>query len=107
MHNDIVCRLSVNSICELREKTLDSITRAKVNKMLIMQSIFKEFPVDQLLYPPGEEPLSDFKLNVNQYKDRINLNLSANTPNINKEMNSYMAGRILHIQKSAIGKYSL
>lgn len=103
MHNDIVCRLSVNSICELREKILDSISRSKVNKMLIMQSVFKEFPIEQLLYPSGEEPLSDFKLNVNQYTDKIKLNFSSSTTNIGKEINSYMAGRILHIQKSALG----
>lgn len=57
----------------LRNEVLDAISRAKVNKMYIMQAIFKEFASDDLMYPPGAEPESEFKKGVTAFKVLIYL----------------------------------
>ena len=47
---------------------LDCICRARVNKIYVMQSLFRNFEVDDLMYPQGQEPLSEFKTNVDIFK---------------------------------------
>lgn len=71
LSNDIVPRLNFTSICVLRNEILDAICRAKVSKMLVMQAIFREFDNDELMYPPGEEPDSEFKRSIVKYKVRL------------------------------------
>ncbi len=66
--NDVVPRLNFFSICALRNEVLDAISRAKVNKMLIMQALFRDFDSEDLMHPAGEEPDSDFKRSIVKFK---------------------------------------
>ena len=68
MANDLVCRLSFKSLCRLRNDVLDAISRARVNKMLIMQAIFRDFESDDLMHPSGQEPDSPFKRGIAEFK---------------------------------------
>ena len=68
MGNDLVPRLGFRSLCRLRNDVLDAISRARVNKMLIMQAIFKYFNSEDLMYPPGQEPDTPFKRSINDFK---------------------------------------
>ena len=43
IQNDMVSRLSLPKLCKLRHDVLEAISRAKVNKMLIMQALFRDF----------------------------------------------------------------
>lgn len=47
---------------------LDCISRARVNKIYVMQSLFRNFDVDDLMFPQGQEPLSEFKKSVDIFK---------------------------------------
>ena len=73
--NDLVCRLSFRSLCRLRNDVLDAISRARVNKMMIMQAIFKEFDAQDLMYPPGQEPDAPFKRSIAEFKVRHTISL--------------------------------
>jgi len=94
--NDMFCRLSVDGLNILREKVLDVIARAKVNKMVIMQALFKEYVhhMDDLLYTPGSEPDSDFRRSIQEYSVKIRNNLQNHhcTP-------LYIPGRVIHLAK--------
>lgn len=48
--------------------SLPHAARAKVHKLTIIQSLFKNVEEDDVLYRPGEEPDSDFKRCVDVYK---------------------------------------
>eukprot|EP00596_Hydrurales_sp_CCMP1899_P002727 CAMPEP_0119053576 /NCGR_PEP_ID=MMETSP1177-20130426/74512_1 /TAXON_ID=2985 /ORGANISM="Ochromonas sp, Strain CCMP1899" /LENGTH=278 /DNA_ID=CAMNT_0007033563 /DNA_START=1535 /DNA_END=2371 /DNA_ORIENTATION=- len=93
---DWVPRSTPQTINIFREQILDSIARAKVNKMTIIQSLFKNVEEDDLLYRSGEEPDSAFKRCVDQYKatmhDRIHV------PDNLKPL--YFPGRAIHMIKS-------
>ena len=56
LNSDLVCRLSLHSLLTIREQVLDAISRAKVSKMKIMQGMFTQLNVDELMYPPGQAP---------------------------------------------------
>jgi hypothetical protein len=73
-HNDMIPLLSLRSVSKLRCEILDSITRAKVNKMVIMQGLFREYvaQVDDLLYSSGQEPVSEFSRSVHAFNVRYN-----------------------------------
>jgi hypothetical protein len=73
--NDLICRLSFPSLCQLRNEILDSICRAKVNKFYIMRAMFKDFHPNDLMYEEGEEPDSVFKMSVEEYQVCIFLDL--------------------------------
>lgn len=68
MGNDLVCRLSFRTLCRLRNDVLDAISRARVNKMMIMQALFKELDSADLMYPAGQEPDSPFKRSIAEFK---------------------------------------
>ena len=71
--------LSLRAVSKLRCEILDSISRAKVNKMVIMQGLFREYvaQVDDLLYPSGQEPASEFSRSVHAFNvKRYNLSIS-------------------------------
>lgn len=95
LDNDLICRLSVARLASLRNDVLDSIARAKVNKMTIMQALFKDFHVDDFLYRKGHEPDSAFKRNVDVFMDRVNRQLPIYT-----KVDLYIPGRIIHIIKT-------
>lgn len=68
MGNDLVSRLNYHSVSKLRNDVLDAISRARVNKMFIMQAIFKEFHPNDLMFPSGKEPESQFKKEISKFK---------------------------------------
>jgi predicted lipase len=59
--NDMVCRMSFRSICQLRDSVLDCICRAKKSKTAILRSAINNLQKEDLLYEPGEEPPSELK----------------------------------------------
>lgn len=68
--NDLVCRLNYHALFRLRNNILDSIARARVNKMVILKAVFRDVDPLDLLYPPGQEPESEFKQSVEKFKVR-------------------------------------
>ncbi len=68
LSNDLVPRVSFQSICRLRNDVLDAICRAKTSKAHIMQAVFRDFEVDDLLYAPGSEPDSELRRSITHYQ---------------------------------------
>lgn len=66
--NDMVCRMNFKNVCSLRSDVLHAISRSKVNKMYVMQSIFKDFAPEDLMYAKGEEPESEFKASIRKFE---------------------------------------
>lgn len=66
--NDLVCRLNFQSLCQLRNDVLDAIARARVNKMLVMKAMFRNMTPDDLMYPPGQEPDTEFSRSVKNFQ---------------------------------------
>lgn len=67
--NDLVCRLNFHSLVKLRNDVLDAISRAKVNKMVIMRTIFlKDIRPDDLMFEEGQEPDTPFKASLEVFK---------------------------------------
>eukprot|EP00602_Paraphysomonas_sp_CaronLab_P003137 CAMPEP_0185038922 /NCGR_PEP_ID=MMETSP1103-20130426/35176_1 /TAXON_ID=36769 /ORGANISM="Paraphysomonas bandaiensis, Strain Caron Lab Isolate" /LENGTH=848 /DNA_ID=CAMNT_0027577587 /DNA_START=193 /DNA_END=2739 /DNA_ORIENTATION=- len=98
--HDLVASLSISSLAVMREQVLDAIVRCRVNKMVIMQTMmFKDHidSLDELMYPPGEEPTSHFSIMVEQYKKHMRKRLAS----VVKERLTH-PGRIIHLRK--IGK---
>lgn len=91
--NDLVPRLNFRSLCRLRNDVLDAISRARVNKMMIMQAIFKEFDAQDLMYPPGQEPDSPFKRSIGRFKDLIWKRLHEQSVELG------LPGKIIHFAK--------
>lgn len=91
--NDLVCRLNFRSLCKLRNDVLDAISRARVNKMMIMQAIFKEFSAEDLMYPPGQEPDSPFKRGIEKFKGLISTRLQEQSVELG------LPGKIIHFAK--------
>ena len=79
--NDLVCRLSYSSLHKLRNDVLNAISRAKVNKMVVIKAVFDDVDVEELMHPVNEEPDSEFKQHLLKYKvGRILLPLFTCTP---------------------------
>lgn len=91
--NDLVCRLNFRSLCKLRNDVLDAISRARVNKMMIMQAIFKEFNSEDLMYPVGQEPDSPFKRGIEKFKGLISTRLQEQSVELG------LPGKIIHFAK--------
>ncbi len=91
--NDLVCRLNFRSLCKLRNDVLDAISRARVNKMMIMQAIFKEFNSEDLMYPAGQEPDSPFKRGIEKFKGLISKRLQEQSVELG------LPGKIIHFAK--------
>jgi len=104
MGNDLVCRLSFPSLCKLRNDVLDAISRARVNKMMIMQAIFKELDSADLMYPPGEEPDTPFKQNIAKFKQLIDARLHAKAQQLSQggveATELSIPGRLVHFCKA-------
>jgi hypothetical protein len=96
--NDLVCRLSFRSLCRLRNDVLDAISRARVNKMMIMQALFKDFDAADLMYPPGQEPDTPFKRSISEFKELMRVRLEA------QQIPLCLPGRIIHLAKSSKSK---
>lgn len=95
--NDLVSRLSYRALSKLRNDVLDAISRARVNKMMIMQAIFKKFDASDLMYPPGEEPDTPFKRSITEFKALMQQRLEK------QQIHLYMPGRIIHLDKVTKG----
>jgi hypothetical protein len=94
MNNDLVCRLSFPSLCQLRNSVLDAISRARVNKMMIMHAIFKDLDSEDLMYPAGQEPDSAFKRGITVFKALMEKRLAM------LQVELSLPGRIVHFKKS-------
>ncbi len=67
--NDLVCRLNFHSLVKLRNDVLGAISRAKVNKMMIMRTIFlQDIRPEDLMHIEGEEPDTPFKSSLQTFK---------------------------------------
>ena len=97
--NDLVCRLNFRSLCKLRNDVLDAISRARVNKMMIMQAIFKEFNSEDLMYPAGQEPDSPFKRGIEKFKGLILQRLQEQSVELG------LPGKIIHFAKVSKCKF--
>lgn len=95
--SDMVSRLNIHSLSTLREEVLDSIGRCKVNKMVIMQAIFRDFDVRSFMYEKGEEPASEFKNNVIRFTDQVNKRMADSVQLVKLQL----PGRIIHLEKSS------
>ena len=95
--SDMVSRLNIHSLATLREEVLDSIGRCKVNKMVIMQAIFRDFDVRSFMYEKGEEPASEFKNNVIRFTDQVNKRMADSVQVVKLQL----PGRIIHLEKSS------
>jgi len=95
--SDMVSRLNIHSLAKLREEVLDSIGRCKVNKMVIMQAIFRDFDVRSFMYEKGEEPASEFKNNVIRFTDQVNKRMADSVQLVKLQL----PGRIIHLEKSS------
>jgi len=71
LDNDIISRLGLGTLNHLREEVLRSITRAKLNKTYIMRTLVEELDVDDVMYPAGNEPASDFKDAVDNFLEHM------------------------------------
>eukprot|EP01039_Chlorochromonas_danica_P005092 gene5092-5596_t len=69
--NDLICRTSFRSLCQLRENLLDAICRARRPKIFILRALTLDYERDELLYPPGEEPDSPFKRRLEKFKEEV------------------------------------
>ncbi|RYH15728.1 hypothetical protein EON65_31275 [archaeon] len=66
--NDVIPRTSFKALCLLRDDILDCICRAKGNKTSILSTMASILDVDQVLYEEGQEPDSQFKQSLLQFK---------------------------------------
>ena len=101
-HNDIVPSLSLYSLSNLRHNILDAICRAKVNKMVIMQGVFKEYVtrLDDLMYAPGEEPDNNFSRSVKDF----NAKMAKQAEDLHR-VPLTIPGRNFHMKKIMKGSY--
>jgi len=53
LNNDIICRLNFINLCNLRQLVLELISRSKVNKMIILQAMFRNYNLNDLIYSKG------------------------------------------------------
>lgn len=67
--NDLVSRLNFQALVQLRNEVLEAIARAKVNKMVVMRTLFMHniHPAD-LMHARGEEPDTPFKASLQSFK---------------------------------------
>ena len=55
LNNDLICRLNFINLCNLRQLVLELISRSKVNKMIILQAMFRDYELNDLIYAKGME----------------------------------------------------
>ena len=91
--SDIICRMSVSSLALLRTHILDAISRAKVNKMQILQSLFKEYRVDELLYSPDHVPDSAFRRDLDVFNEKMKEQVKKYHGDLQ------IPGRVIHLAK--------
>ena len=92
--DDIIPRLGVPTMNNIRHQILESIPRSKVNKSHIMRTLFTDSKVDEYMYRPGEEPSSKFKDAV----DRFLIQMKQRNEETDPELT--IPGRIIHLAKN-------
>lgn len=104
LHNDMISRMSITSMNNIREQVLDTICRSKINKTQILQTLFRDLPIEDVLYTPGTEPPSDFKSAVDNFNTHMR---QVNDHDVTREVvKLVIPGRIIHYVKSKDRKYS-
>lgn len=98
LDSDLVSRLSFRSLCTLRNRVLDAISRARVNKVLIMKGLFQDIDPEDLMYPVGQEPDSEFKRQVKEFQNTLQERLDK------MEHELFLPGRIIHLARTSKGK---
>lgn len=90
---DCISCLNYHALTHLRERVLDSLSRAKVNKNYILQSLYKDFELENLLYDPEEIPSNhgDFVDTINKFKTQVHGKLKKD-----KRPQLTLPGRIIH-----------
>ena len=71
---DLVPRLSLDSVYALRDDLLRLLARCRANKNAVLRSVLDKdarATVERLLYPPGEEPRSDFLTQLEAYEAQM------------------------------------
>jgi len=103
--HDLVTRLNVKNLASLREKVLDNLCRAKVNKTMIMQTLFKDYEKEDFMYNENEMPervLScAFRTNVENYKQSVLVTQKAKV-----EVDLVIPGKIIQLIRKEKGKGS-
>ena len=95
--SDMVPRMTFPAMSALREQVLDAISRARVNKAHIMQTIFRDFEVDAFLHRPGQEPPSKFRTMTQKFTSHVNEKALQAHPLV-------LPGRIIHYAKHESGQ---
>ncbi len=97
--NDIISRLSMRSVMSLRNQVLYAIARARAHKLYILSALLRPIEIEKALYPPGEEPDSEFKQAYLCYVADMEERLKRP-----ENIELYLPGHILHFVKSKIGR---
>jgi sn1-specific diacylglycerol lipase len=71
INHDLVCRLSFTSLHSLRSKVLKNIARCKVNKMYILQAIYKEVEENEVMHDKDKIPESAFNTLVEKFETYV------------------------------------
>jgi sn1-specific diacylglycerol lipase len=101
--DDCVSSLNYSALTHLRERVLDSLARAKVNKNYILQTMYKKFPESTLLYKPDEVPEShnEFISNMKKFKEQVHSKKKGD-----KAPQLTLPGRIIHFEHNKNNKPS-
>jgi len=100
LDNDIISRLGLGTLNHLREEVLRSITRAKLNKTYIMRTLVEELDADDVMYPAGEEPSSEFKNAVDSFLEHMR----RKNESAGKLHELVLPGRVIALVKTSWGQ---
>ncbi len=96
LDDDIIPRLGVPTINNIRHQVLESIPRSKCNKSYIMRTLFRDSTPDEYMYRSGEEPPSRFKDAV----DKFLTEMKNRNEVVSADRELVIPGRIIHLVKN-------
>ena len=96
--DDCIASLNFYSLTHLRERVLDSLTRAKVNKNYVLMSLFRSFRAEDLLYDqsvslPGSH--KRFVENIAKFKSDVHGKVEKETEDDDRPQLT-LPGKIIH-----------
>lgn len=93
--DDCVSSLNYHALTHLRERVLDSLSRAKVNKNYILQSLCMDLELENLLYDVDDIPSThnDFLETITKFKTQVHGKLEGD-----KRPQLTLPGRIIHFE---------
>ena len=96
---DVFGRLSWHSAKQLREELLDVLRRCKVNKAMVLLSLFKRnVDINKLIFSPEDVPSNDpVREDVQKLIDQLKIE---DENSILDRVKMFMPGRILYIEKT-------